>query len=604
MTGSPEPLTPTNWKSFWAGRNRRFWIIPSAAACGLALIFNFNGYPLLDPDEGRNAEVAREMAAGGGFIVPQLNGLPYLDKPILYFAAGAASIKLMGPTVFAARLPSLLFTLATLALVGWFGARLYGTTAGWTAVIATAAMPFTLAYSRTVIFDSALTFFVLLAFCAFYMATDAADRMAPTRDSPGTGTSATNLPKIGGTLRDGRRGEGWTMLAWTAMAFGVLTKGPVALALPLMVAIPFAAWRRAWRTVVDPLSVLLFAALIAPWLFAISRQIPDFMHYALVTETARRLASTELERTGPIWYFLAILPAAALPWSLVVLGAWRRITGRRDVHGRTDGRIVFLLLWVSVPLVFFSLSQSKRPQYVLPLVSAIALLVAAAWDGSRGRLPGARFAAVGVVVLGTAFLVGSGIIPHVLPTSDNVTRAIPTTAIVLGAACILSGCLAWLAADRRSMVILACSIPVAAVPFASVRLMEAIGHERSAAAIAEVVESVAGSEPRVIGIAAFPLSLPFYLQRTVLLSTENGSELTSNYIVRHFDEYAGRATLRPPDWWRTALIECHEPTVFVVATTDNESRAILSASLDILLETRKYAVFGPCGVTSLALTDR
>jgi 4-amino-4-deoxy-L-arabinose transferase-like glycosyltransferase len=370
-----------------------------------------------------------------------------------------------------------------------------------------------------------------------------------------------------------------------------------------MVAVPFAAWRRALRAIVDPLSVLLFAALIAPWLFSVSRQIPDFMHYALVTETARRLTSTELQRTGPLWYFLAILPAATLPWSLVALGAWRTITRRRDGHGSTDGRIVYLLLWVSVPLVFFSLSQSKRPQYVLPLVTAVALLVAAAWNGSRGRLPGARLAAVGVMLLGAVFIACSRVIPGLLPATGSVARAIPTTAIALGIACLLSGSLGWFAVHRRGVVVLAFSIPVAAVPVASVELMDAIGQDRSAVTMARVIESVSGAEARVIGVAALPLSLPFYLRRTVLLATEDGSELTSNYIVRHFDQYAGRATLRPADWWRTALIECHEPTVFVIAAGDRASRAVLSQSLDIMLDTRKYAVFGPCGVTSLALAD-
>ncbi|UCG86979.1 MAG: glycosyltransferase family 39 protein [Gemmatimonadota bacterium] len=597
-----EPLSRIDWHSLRAAGRKYLWVIPCVALCGFALAFNFSGYPLLDPDEGRNAEVAREMAAGSGYVLPRLNSLPYLDKPILFFAAGAVSIKLLGPTVFAARLPSLLFTLATLALVGWFGARLLGPTAAWTAIIATTAMPFTLAYSRTVIFDSALTFFVLLAVGAFYLATEAVGRMANVpAGSHSTDKSAPDQTEVRAAPPVRRGSEGWTTLAWAAMALGVLTKGPIALALPLMIAVPFAAWRRAWRAIADPVSILLFAALIAPWLFAVSRQIPDFMHYALVTETARRLTSSELQRTGPIWYFLAILPAAALPWSLVALGAWRAIIRWRDSDGKMDGRVVYLLLWVVIPMVFFTLSQSKRPQYILPLMAPIALLVAAAWNGSLGRLPGARFAAVGTTLLGTFMLTGSGIIPSLLPASDGVARAIPDTAIILGLACILSGLLGWLAAHRRGVVLLAFSIPVAAVPIGSLDLMEAIGEDRSAAAMAEVVESVAGPEARVIGVKAFPLSLPFYLQRTVLLATVDGSELTSNYIVRHFDQYAGKATLRQLDWWRTALIECHEPTVFVIATGDREAREILSVSLDVMLETHKYAVFGPCGITSLAL---
>jgi 4-amino-4-deoxy-L-arabinose transferase-like glycosyltransferase len=601
MTRLSEVLKWTQGRHLWTANRRHAWIVPCVILCGAALTFNFSGYPLLDPDEGRNAEIAREMAAGSGYILPRLNGVPYLDKPVLFFAAAAVSIEFLGPAEFAVRLPSLLFTLATLVIVGWFAARLFGMTAAWTAVIATAATPFTLAYSRTVIFDSTLTFFVSLALCAFYLAVDAAGRTGEGHDARSAGAIGVHRAGAGNLIGQGNVATGWTTLAWAAMASGVLTKGPIAVALPLMVALPFAYWRRAWRAILDPLSLLVFVALTAPWLSAVSRRIPDFLHYALVTETARRLTSTELQRTGPIWYFMVILPAAALPWSLVVLGAWRTITDRPDRNGGLDRRVVYLLLWLAIPLVFFSLSQSKRPQYVLPLVAAVALLVAAAWNASRARLPGARFAAAATLLLGIIILVGSGRISSLLSVSNDIARAIPTTAIMLGAACILSGSVAWLAAHRRGVVMLAFLLPIAVVPYASRDLMEAIGEERSAATMAETIDSIAGPEARVVGVSALPLSLPFYLQRTVLLATADASELTSNYIVRHFDEYLGKATLRPADWWRAALVECGEPTVFVVRREDRESRSILRARLDIVFQTRRYAVFGPCGMATLAL---
>ena len=554
------------------------WLVVSIALCLFGLTYNFTGYALLDPDEGRNAEVAREMAAENDYILPHLNGLPYLDKPILYFAAGAATMEVLGPTVLAARLPSLLFTLASLTLLGWFGARLFGRRGAWIAVIATASMPFTLAYSRTVIFDSTLTFFVVLALMGFYLAIETA------------GTAAT-------------AGVGWTTLAWAAMALGVLTKGPVALAVPLMVAVPFAIWRRTWRAILDPLSVLVFAALVAPWVFAVLRQVPDFLHYAWVTETAGRLTTGELQRTGPIWYFLAILPAAALPWFIVAAGSWRSLRWR-DRYGNVDGRIVYLLLWIVVPLIFFTLSQSKRPQYVLPLVPAIALLVAAAWSTRPQRLPGLRLASGTLVVLGAFLIVGGRLIPGLVSASANVSSAIPGTALVLGVACVASGLLALFAHSRVHLALMALSIPVATIPLASQRLMDAIGRDRSTLEIAQLIESTAGPDARVIAVGTFPLSLPFYLRRTMLLATEDGSELTSNYITRHYDRFAGQATLRSADWWRTALIECTTPTVFVIAIDDSQAREILRSSVDLLVATRKYAAYGPCGVTNLALAGR
>jgi 4-amino-4-deoxy-L-arabinose transferase-like glycosyltransferase len=487
-------------------------------------------------------------------------------------------MEVLGPTVLAARLPSLLFTLATLALVGWFGARLFGRNGGWVAAIVTASTPFALAYSRTVIFDSTLTFFVVLALMSFYMAVETA-----TTDE----TAAT-------------AGLGWTTLAWAAMALGVLTKGPIAIAVPLMVAIPFMIWRRRWRAVLDPLSVLVFAALVAPWVFAVLRQVPDFLHYVLVTETAQRLTTDELRRTGPVWYFLAILPAAALPWSVVALGSWR-ILRWRDRYGNMDGRIVYLLLWIVVPLIFFSLSQSKRPQYVLPLVPAIALMVAAAWHSRPKRLPGLRLASGVVIAIGVFLLAGSRLIPNPVPASTNVAPAIPGTALMLGLACIAAGVLALVSRGRNHLALLALAIPVASIPLASQRLMAEIGRDRSAAEIARAIESATGLDARVIGVGTLPLSLPFYLKRTVLLSTADGSELTSNYIIRHYDSYAGQVTLRSADYWRNALIECTTPTVFVVGVDNDPAREQLRSSTDLLIETRKYAAYGPCGVNNLAL---
>src|SRR5262249_37061803 len=207
-------------------RSLTAWAIVAAIAIGIGL----GAYPLLDADEGRNGEVGREMAATNDYIMPRLDGMPYLDKPIVYFAAEAAVMELTGPTEVAARFPAWLFTVATALLLAWF-ARRTGIDARVTAILFL-SMPLTIAFARTVIFDSALSFFITAALIAFYLE-------RPT-------------------------------LAWAAMAFGVITKGPVALALPLMVAVPFAIWRKRGRMLISIAGVILFVAIIAPWVWAIS----------------------------------------------------------------------------------------------------------------------------------------------------------------------------------------------------------------------------------------------------------------------------------------------------------------------------------------------
>ncbi len=575
-----------------------------AAAFG----FGVGSYPLLDPDEGRNAEVAREMAASNDYVLPRLNGVPYVDKPVLYFAAGALTMELLGPTPGAARLPSLLFTIATIALVAWFAHRTLGRDAAWVAALATAATPFTLAYARTVIFDSALTFFAVAAIVAFYVAAQAATARHPDEIVSPPGSRTADSGWRGGGGEDSA--AAWCAAAWAAMGLGVLTKGPIALALPLLVALPYVAWRRAWRALADPVAVLLFAAIVLPWLFAVSREVPGFLQYALVTETAARLTTDALGRSGPLWYFLVILPAAALPWSAVALGAAHTLgrsvgaTGRRLTTPR-DPLVVYLALWIVMPLVFFTLSQSKRPQYILPLMPAVGLFVAATWRRAANRLPGVRAAAVTLAGLGAAFLIGDRAIPDLVPATPAVAAAIPATARALGVVCLAAGIAAWLAARTAPVALLALSLPVAAIPFVSLSLMREIGRDRSAVEIAAAVEAAAAPGTEVIGVRAFPPSLPFYLRRPIVLASADGSELTSNYVSRHYDRLASAAeTLQPADWWRSVLLPCRRPRVFVVRADDHESRRILAGRLGLLAETRKYAAYGPCVLADLARADR
>jgi 4-amino-4-deoxy-L-arabinose transferase-like glycosyltransferase len=576
-----------------------FWLAGAAVFALVGLGFDLGGYPLLDPDEGRNAEVAREMATANDYLLPRLNGLPYPDKPVLYFAVVAAAIEIFGPSAAAARLPSLLFTLATLGLVAWLGARWFGRDAGIAAAIATGATPFTIAYARTVIFDAALTLFITLALVGFYEAMErvgSADRRTGGSTGPRPTAEPSNRRTAGAVAGPGW----WTALAWASMACGVLTKGPVALALPLLVALPYAAWRRAWRALADPVAVLLFLALLGPWLLATSRVVPEFLEHALATETALRLTTDRLGRSEPFWYFLVIFPAAAVPWTpLLAAAGWRL---RRAAHRPADSRIVFLLLWILVPLALFTLSQSKRPQYVLPLVPAVGLLVGALWRARPGALPGTRAAAGCLGALGAVLLGGQGLIPGLVSATPHIAATIPETAGWLGAACLVSGVAAWATRARRRVALAALTLPAAAIPITSRELMDAVGRERSARDLAAAIAPVIDPTTEIVGVRAFPLSLPFYLERTLTLASEDASELTSNYLQRRPERWrnAPGSPLRPADWWVDALARCGRPRVFVVRAGDERARAVLSGALPLLIETSRYAAYGPCGVTGLA----
>src|SRR3954469_13334280 len=387
----------------------RWWLLIVV----IALSIHLGGFPLLDPDEGRNAEVGREMAATNDYVMPRLDGLPYLDKPIVYFAAEAAVMEVLGATEVAARMPAFLFTLAGAAFLWWFAKRVWGSDEAIIAAIVFLATPFAVAFSRTVIFDSALALFITMATAFFYLACEEE-----------------------GAARK------WSTLAWLAIGLGVITKGPVAIALPLLVAIPYAIWRKRFRALWSWGGLALFIAAIAPWVWAISRAVPDFLHYVLVTETAQRLATKALKRTGPPWYFIPYLLAGALPWSIVLLGSPRAID-------RREKSTIYVLLWIAIPFIFFSISQSKRPQYILPLMAPVALLVARIWQNAR---IGARAAAFVLLGFGLALVIA----PPFLHLRAEYGDAARLSAMLIGIAFVLGGALALV--RNRDVVLIALTI--------------------------------------------------------------------------------------------------------------------------------------------------
>ena len=501
----------------------RVWLVVAA----IALFTHLGGYPLFDADEGRNGEVGREMAATNDYVMPRIDGMPYLDKPVVYFAAEALAMEVLGPTELAARLPAYLFTLLTALLLFWFARKVWNEESAYIAAIAFLSMPLTLAFSRTVIFDSALTFFIVGAIIAFYYCAEC-------------------------TVHSAQR---WSALAWASIAFGVLTKGPVAIALPLLVMIPYAIKRKSFRKLWSWGGLVAFVVIIAPWVWAVSRVVPDFLHYVLVTETVQRLATKALKRTGPPWYFIPYLIGGALPWSILACFAWRRAPhpplrgalsrgerelnhdqtplppgegGRRPGEGR-DHTTLLLALWILIPFVFFSISQSKRPQYILPVMPAIALAVANFWNPKAARIAAALFAILGIVLVAAPFV-------HVGKMTPEVAAGVQSSALPMGIVTLIGAVGAIVFAKRRDIAIVALSLPIIAVPITANPLLQAIGERRSAKAFVEKLQPYA-SRP-VVGIDDYTGSLQFYLRKPVTVVTPDAEEFTSNYIIRHYAQFA------------------------------------------------------------------
>jgi 4-amino-4-deoxy-L-arabinose transferase len=336
--------------------------------------------PLFWPDEFRYAEIPREMLASGDWVVPRLNGLRYFEKPPLGYWLTATSLAVFGENPFAVRLPSALAAggsaLLVFLLLRRFGPG--GPTASLSAlVLLTSLLPFLLGvYS---VLDGPLGLWLTGALVAFYFAYRAEDAV--------------------------RR---HVMLALFGAACGLafLTKGFLAFAVPVAVIVPFLLWEGRWRALFTwfwmPIAVAGLVAL--PWALAVHAREPDFWHYFFWVEHIQRFSGDDAQHAEPFWFYLPILIVGALPWTLAWPAAVAGLRGRPP-----DSLQRYAVLWVVMPLLFYSASRGKLPTYVQTCLPGLALLTALGLqrylDSGRDRLVrlGAWGGAALLLVLGLAF---------------------------------------------------------------------------------------------------------------------------------------------------------------------------------------------------------
>jgi 4-amino-4-deoxy-L-arabinose transferase-like glycosyltransferase len=318
------------------------------AAFAIAWFCNLGYRHLVKPDEGRYADIPREMIASGDWLTPRINGYRYFEKPPLQYWATAVSLSAFGMNEWAARLwPGLTGFLGVL-LVYWAGNRLFGPPAGLLGAAVTASSALYSIIGHLLTLDMALSFFMSVAVFAFAVAQVEADE-------------------------PGRRR--WMLCGWAAMALAVLTKGLVGVVLPAGAVAAYVLVQRDWtllRRLYLVRGGLLFLAIAAPWFVMVSLANPEFARFFFIHEHFERFLTKEHDRYQPAWYFLPVLLIGIMPWIVALLpalrDAWRRSGSAFDARR-------FLLLWCAVVFVFFSASDSKLVGYILPLFPALALLI-------------------------------------------------------------------------------------------------------------------------------------------------------------------------------------------------------------------------------------
>jgi len=500
------------------------WLVALAALMLSMLLAT--AYPLLDPDEGRNAEVAREMAASGDLLVPRLADMPYLDKPPGLFWAAAAVIRVAGNEPWAPRVPAALASALTLALLVHFGLRRAGRAFALRAAALLFTAPLYAVLSAYVIFDMPLTLCVTAVWLG--VAAEVAE-----------GASA--------------RRRLWM---FAAMAAGVLIKGPVMLAWAIggslggallarsRAPLRWLAWWPGW---------LVALAVAGGWFALASARHPEYPRYAFLEESFERLTRGSFKREQPWWFVPVVLAAGALPWSLATPW-WRRRTPGEESILSVESRIG--LGFVLFAVVFFTLSRSKLVTYLLPALPMLAWTAAEGWSDAERMRRGAWGLTIVFVALAASFaLAGFGPwLARVAPPFDGAGLGAKIIAGCFGYVALRSAAAALGRPDRAFVGILLFT------PVVLFGLGEPLLRYADSQSGQPLARSIMATSPggRVRYLWCYSPGTDYLLGRRSEVVSESGQEITSNYQVRYRATLVGRGQWTPlaaePDTGRVDVI--------------------------------------------------
>ena len=451
--------------------------------------------PLLEPDEGRYAEIPQEMLASGDFVTPRLNGVVYLEKPPLYYWGTAASLAAFGENEFGARGFAAAVSVAGILITYWMGASLAGWRTGLYSAIVLSTSFYYYVIGRLNTLD--MTLAVLLALSIF--------------------------PAF--LYHSGKReSRAYLLLSYGASGLAFLTKGLVGVVFPLAIMVLWLVFSRRYREYAkgfSPVGMGIFLAIVLPWTFLVQRENPDFLWFFFVHEQFLRYTTKIHRHSEPFWYFLPIVAAGFVPWAaflrrvvLVVREASRVFFPRDD--------LALLLSWSLFILLFFSFSGSKLPTYVAPIFPPLAVLFGRGLDLWAEREDGTsrcRFPFAFSVVLAAAIVVAPSYSRYrVEPAAWAWATAAPVALILLWGAIPLF--MRRLGAERVVLL----SFLVLALFLTSVNRPAGLflGGYKSVKDLSLSLRGILHPEDALAQYGTFRPGLPFYTGRRTILVDMTG----------------------------------------------------------------------------------
>jgi 4-amino-4-deoxy-L-arabinose transferase-like glycosyltransferase len=403
VTTSFSTASTENTKNYAA---RVGWAVLICATLYVCYFSHLGAIGFVGPDEPRYAWIARDMVETGDWVTPRLYGKPWFEKPPLYYWGAAICFKLFGINEVAARLPSAISALLATLAMAWLAWRVYGgETAHWLLLLlptTVGMIGFSHAAATDMPFSAMLTIAMVCAAVVIGLAPH-----RPCRD--GTQHSLDSArdkaaPLLGETNVARRR---WLALILFGFFLGlaVLAKGPAAIILCGGGIFFWALFTKRWRDalrLLHPAAIAAFCATALPWYILCARRNPDFFRIFIIEHNFKRYLTPEFQHIEPFWFYIPILCIALLPWTAGSITLVRDAMRTWREGGCRNSPRLFLVCWILVPIVFFSISKSKLPGYVLPTIPPLGLFLARVFaERAQKILSGDRWIGIttGVILL-------------------------------------------------------------------------------------------------------------------------------------------------------------------------------------------------------------